>query len=174
MYDILDDPKDNEKFGILFVGENFDDEALEEYIKMNLGDEAIKEITVDSIVVYDNIYYDYLQTRCYNYDLIIISESYMKDYVGRVVFERDILVSDLGEVLPECSYYYENIDGNDYVFGLVVGDENTDNLFSKYYTGEEKCYLFLSPQSVNLDQINGKGEKGDDFALRILNALFEK
>lgn len=174
LYSILDDPADNEKFAILFVGEGLDSEGLQAYIVDNFKDEKIKSITVDSMVIYDMLYYDYLRTRCYEYDLIIFTESNMKEQIGRGIFEREILIADYGDVLPKAEFYYENIDGNELPFGFLLRDENTSNLFSDYYSGNEKCYLFLSPQSVNLDTVNGKGVKGDDFALKVLNALFLK
>ena len=174
VYSVLDDPKDNEKFAILFVGTELDSEALQEYITTNLSDKEMKSIDVEDIVLDGSLYYDYLKAKCYDYDLVIISESYMKDYVGRVVFEREILVSTYADLLPQAEFYYEIIDGNELPFGYVLKDENTDNIFSNFYSGNEKCYVFLSPQSVNLDTVNGKGEKGDDFALKILHALFEK
>lgn len=174
VYSVLDDPKDNEKFAILFVGTGLDSEALQEYISENLYDSRIKTIEVESITLDGNLYYDYLKAKCYDYDLVIFTESYINPHVGRVVFEREILVSRYSDLLPISEYYYENIDGVNIPFGFVLADEKEENLFTKYYTGEEICYLFLSPQSVNLDTINGKGVKGDDFALKILNALFSK
>ena len=174
VYSVLDDPKDNEKFAVLFIGEDLDVEGLQGYITDNLKEEQIKSISVDTTTIYENLYYDYLKARCYAYDLIIISESNMMEFVGRAVFEREILVATYGDMLPNAEFYYENIDGNELPFGFIIADENTNNLFSQYYSGDEKCYLFLSPQSVNLDTINGKGVKGDDFALKVLHALFSK
>ena len=174
IYSVLDNPKDNEKFAVLFVGEGLDTEGLQQYISVNMNDPRIKSIEVESTTIYESLYYDYLKTRCYDYDLIIISESNMRDHVGRVVFEREIMLSQYGERLPESEYYYENIEGDEIPFGFVLNDEVNDNLFSGYYIGNEKCYLFLSPRSVNLDQINGEGVKGDDYALKVLLALFEK
>lgn len=174
VYSVLDDPKDNEKFAILFIGECFDNEGLQNYIVNNFKDERIKSIAVDTTTIYDALYYDYLRTRCYEYDLIIFTESNMREQIGRGVFGREILIADYADVLPKAEFYYENINGQDLPFGFVIRDEGTSNLFSNYYSGNEKCYLFLSPQSVNLDTVNGKGIKGDDFALRVLNALFLK
>lgn len=174
VYSVLDDPKDNEKFAILFVGTGLDSEALQEHIITNLWDSRIKSIEVESITLEGSLYYDYLKSKCYAYDLVIFSESYIQPHVGRVVFEREIMLSQCSNVLPESEYYYENIDGVDIPFGFILDDGDMENLFTKYYSGDEKCYLFLSPQSVNLDTINGKGAKGDDFALKVLNALFQK
>lgn len=174
VYSVLDDPKDNEKFAILFVGDGFDCEAFEQYIHTEMSDSRIKSISVESTTIYDDLYYDYLKTRCYDYDLIIITESNMRDHVGRVVFEREIMLGDYADILPKSEYYYENIDGTEIPFGFVLNDEGTSNLFAEYYSGEEKCYLFMSPRSVNLDQINGEGEKGDDYALRVLLSLFDQ
>ena len=174
VYDILETPKDNEKFSILFIGDGLDCEGLEQYIVINLGEDRIKSINVENTAVYENLYYDYLKTRCFEYDIIIISKSNMREHVGRVVFQREIMIAQNGDVLPEAECYYENIEGEEIPFGFVLGAGRTDNLFSKYYSGNEECYLFLSPQSVNFAQVNGKGAQGDDFALKVLNALLKK
>ena len=62
----------------------------------------------------------------------------------------------------------------DIPFGFVVADGDLDNLFTRFYSGDERCCLFLSPRSVNLGGINGEGEKSDDYALIVLRALFGK
>ena len=174
VYDILAEPADNEKFAILFVGDGLDCEGLAAYISENYSDPRMKSISVESTTILDSIYYDYLKTRCYNYDLIIFTEGNMKEHLGRVVFEREIMLSDYADLLPESDYYYEHINDMDIPFGFVVADGDIDNLFTRFYSGDERCCLFLSPRSVNLGGINGEGEKGDDYALIVLRALFGK
>lgn len=174
VYNILDEPADNEKFSVLFLGDGLDCEGLQEWIETELDDKRMKSITVEDTVIYESLYYEYLQTRCYSYDVIIIPEKNMKEHVGRLVFEREIMIDDYSDKLPSAPFYYENIDGQDLPFGYVLPDDSTDSVFSRYYNGDEKCYLFISPRSVNFDQINGEGEKGDDFGLKVLFALLEK
>lgn len=174
VYDIIAEPADNERFAILFVGDGLDCEGLAAYISENYSDPRMKSITVESTTVLDSIYYDYLKTRCYNYDLIIFAESEMKEQLGRVVFEREIMLSDYAELLPESDYYYEHINETDIPFGFIVADEGLENLFTRFYSGGERCCMFMSPRSVNLGGINGEGEEGDDYALKMLCALLEK
>lgn len=173
IYSVLDDPADNEKFSILYVGDGLDCEGLSDFVSDVLAHAELRSVSVDSTTVPDGLYYEYLQTRCYDYDLIIISEENMRTGVGRVVFEREIMFEKYGELLPAGELYYENAGGADLPFGYASGAGCGDAL-SRYLEAGEVCYVFISPRSVNFGGINGEGEESDDLGLEALRALIEK
>ena len=166
-------PQDNEKLSVLFVGDELDDEGLEKYLIDNYKTEKIKDINVESILVNNTLYYDFLRAKTVEYDIVIISEKCMRPHTGRAIFELEILPDRWGEDLPELEYYYEAVEGveEELPFGFVICNGNAGNLFSEYYSGDERCYLFISPYSVNMNQVNKTGEAGDDFGIKVIRAL---
>lgn len=170
----LAQPKANQKLGILYIGENLDTAAIRQELETalpKLTQQEILQITVDTEQIPENQYYATLTARYFDYDLIIIENSHMQENIGQNIFVR--LLPALVEQVPHASPYTETAENTLLTFGFMLYDGNRENHFSRHYTGNEQCYVFVSPESVNFNTLNEKGIHGQDAALRILQYMTE-
>ena len=86
VFDVLAKPKENERLHILFVGNDLDavslQQTLEEAIP-TLTDQKIKEVKVVTELAAGEIYGQKMTTYSYEFDLIIVSQSFMRDNTGQ-------------------------------------------------------------------------------------------
>ena len=165
-------PKDNERLSILFVGDGLDCRVLQENMVATipqLTNQKIKSVKVASRVFDKDLYRKMLVSQCFDYDIIIISNSYYNEDVCKSVFRpfSEILI----EQFDTASFLLEKYGGNNLPMGIVLFDKASNNKFVEYYSGGEACYMFFSPYSVNFSGLNGFGEIADDVALRVAQYL---
>lgn len=167
-------PAEHERLQILYIGNGLDTQSLCRELETalpGLTQQKILAVSVEREDITPSQYSNTLTARCFDYDLIIIQESCMQDNVGQTVFVR--LLPELTEQLPNLAPYEETAEDTLLTFGYVLYDGVRANRFWNFYTGEETCYVFISPESVNFDTLNEKGRIGDDAALKVLQYLSE-
>lgn len=149
----------NEKIGITFVGTDFDDLQLEEDLNAalpNMTKQKLKEIRCES--VHGETSYQtqtVVNTRLLGgTDLFIFTENNLSG-IAEIFEEID---KDKYKNLFGAIEFYE-LNGKAY--GICL----TATKFFEYYSGKEKCYLFVSSKSVNIGGINGIGNRQDDAAI---------
>lgn len=175
VFSALARPKANERVHILYVGNHLDTLQLQTEITdllPQLTKQPIKQVTVSAELPSEGQYYSFLEARCFDYDLIIMEESRMKETVGQDVFVR--LMEEMTAALPGAIPYREMTEDGELTYGYLLFDGSSPNSFSGHYSGTEKCYVFVSPESVNFHTLNEKGRIGDDAALKVLQYLLEK
>lgn len=167
LFGILGRVDDTEKFHITFIGSGFDDRMfksdLPDVIKSN-SKQNIEQINVESIVEES----DYaltmlLSTRTQGSTDLFIWSGELKGNLGDMFarLNETALASKLGDNVV----YLRDNDG---IYGIEITKNDT---LSKYYSGNEKCYLFVSADSVNFGGINGKGAIENDVGLSIIKYL---
>lgn len=163
VFSALKKPKANERLHILFLGDELYVEAMEQdltaYLQENSSQE-LKSVQVMTAEYSDENYASQLMAATYSYDIIIISEKQMKDTVGQDCFS--VLPEDLQ--WKEMYLYQETVNDKTLPFGVVLFDGEMENSFSQYYSGTQKCYAFISPQTENLYPLNTKSREGDTAA----------
>lgn len=170
IFDILKKPDADERLHILYIGQSLDTAALEQQLKNVLptrSSQDLKEIRVQAEQYSDSTV---LTARCFDYDIILIEAPDSPESIGQRVFS--VLTPELAKQFPEAVLYTENTDTETLPYGFIL-DPSVKTGFSACYTGTEKCYLFFSPESVNLDTCNGKGAAGHDGALQAAQYLLE-
>ena len=175
VFDILAQPKRSEQVRILFVGEGLDTQALQQDIAdqiPSLTEQQILEVTVAAATPAGLSYTEFLTAQCFNYDILILSESYLHNNVGQGVFSR--LTDDLLAAFPEVPVYTETVEGVQLAFGFVLFSGTEQNPFSACYTRTDTCYLFISPESAHFETQNGNGIAEDDAALKAAQYLLEE
>lgn len=164
-------PNPNEKLNVLFVGESLDAQGLETEIKQHLPDltsQELQQVKVTQTYLQGDEMFQVLQTRFYEYDIVIISESCLQKNMG-VLLEQRFMTQALCRYFSEYMLYVETSENGAAAYGFLM--EQSRGLFANYYLGKEKCYCFPSPWSENFGGLNSRGEKADDCALVIMDLL---
>ena len=175
VFQILAQPKAHQRVNVLYIGSQLDTIRLQWELKTALPEltqQQILSAAVNSEAIPKEQYFNALTARCFDYDLIIIEEDCMRENIGQAIFVR--LLPELTEQLPNALPYEETAEDALLTFGYILYDGQRENLFSGFYSGNQKCYAFISPESVNFDTLNEKGNAGDDAALKALRYLMEK
>ena len=172
VFDTLAAPKKNEQLRITCVGDNFLCQELEIALdnKMpELTSQKLKKITVENPVnSQSSDYHTIMTTRAYGADIIIVEESAMTETFGYTYF-RQLPLEQLPPELQEKQYYTE--DGAAY--GILLYDGSAPNVFSQYYSGTDRCYIFITHNCENAAGIMGAGNVTDDAALRAVAYFME-
>ena len=168
-------PDGNERLRILLVGEGADAAALQadlEAALQSLTAQTVGEITVTQQIPENVEYGQWLISRQFSFDILIVSEPWRTERMGQNYFRRmsDQLSADFSSV-PQ---YVETTEYGTLSYALVLHDEQTRTRFSDYLEAETGAWLlFFSPESVNLGGENGKGEQKDDAAIAAARYLSE-
>ena len=164
IFDNLGKNKPYEEINIIYFGSDLDAGKLKYDLEVLSSDfvQDIKTVNIEVRKTEDYFFYTLLSTKITTNDIILISEEYMNDYIGQSYFRTLINVNIDAKYYEESSIRY----------GIVLCDEEVrENKFSEYYTGEEKVYLFLSPESVNLGMLYNNGKKENDAAIKVAEYL---
>lgn len=176
VFSVLAKPKDNERLNVLFVGNDLDTVALQQALQEHIPamtQQKIKEIRVVSDYATGELYGQKMTTFSYEFDLIIVSQSFMSDYTGQ--FFRRLPMEGLPGY-EDVKLHTEKVEGADYTapFGFVLWEPGVDNGFGEFYSGREICYLFFSKESVNLYPLFKGSAEGDNAAVIALDFLLKK
>lgn len=172
VFDMLAAPEKNEKIQITYIGDNFLCEELNKALEQKmpeLTEQHIKSVSVENPVNAESKdYYSVMATRAYGADLVIVEESAMTEDIGKTYF-IPLPVEKLPEYLGSPAFYTED----ELPYGILLYDGSTPNGFSQFYTGTQRCFLFITHTSVNAAGIMDRGNAEDDAALRIIMYLLE-
>ena len=173
VFSIMKKPKANERLHILFLGTGLNCQAMEQELTVYLQEntaQKLKSVQVTMAEFSEENYANQLMAATYSYDIIIISDNQMKDTVGQDYFFV------LPETLQgtEITLYEETVNDENLPFGAVVCDGLRGNTFGKYYSGTQKCYAFISPQTENLYPVNTKSGEGNNATVIAWQWLMEK
>lgn len=174
VFDVLAKPKDNERLSILFVGDNFDAVALQRTLEEKIPEmtqQNIKQIKVVTDYAVGEVYGQKMTTYSYEFDLIIVSQSFMTDNTGQ--FFRRLPMDGLPGYESAKLHMEETEDGYSAPFGFVLWQPGVENGFRQFYSGREICYLFFSTESVNLYPLFGGSAEGDNAAVMALDLLLQ-
>lgn len=174
VFDVLAKPKQNEQLRILYVGDLLDAPSLQADVQdaiPQLTEQTIREVTVTQAVPNGMSYFDFLTAQCFHYDILILSQSWCRENTGQGAFVQ--LPQAILDAFPNTPVYTETVEQTPLAYGLTIYDGTVQNRFSMYYHGNKNCYLFFSPESVNLAAKNGKGIVEDDAALKVAQYLLE-
>ncbi|MBQ3356199.1 MAG: hypothetical protein IJG45_03705 [Oscillospiraceae bacterium] len=174
VFSLRERPSGNERLRILFVGEGVNTTALQEDLEAalpHLTTQTVKEITVVQQIP-DNVDYgQWLISRQFSYDILIISEPWRMGDMGQNYFSR--LREPLLSHFPSVRQYCETVDGGRLPFALALTSVQTR--LGDYLKMENASWLlFFSPESVNLGGENGKGNAADDAAIAAARYLSEE
>ena len=172
VYRTLDKPQDNEKLGITFIGKDFAPARLQQQLydcMPSRSQQPIKKYSVESVVFSNDLSFaNMFATRLISKDMIIVQQSQLPEDVIVGTFEP-LPMEKLSPYLPQDAQFYQK-DG--VVYGIELTGSN--NNFADFYSGEEKCYVFLIRNSLNMGGIFGKGNTSDDMALKVVQYLLEE
>ena len=169
-------PKDHERLNILFLGENLDcialQQALEEKLP-ELTEQKLKQVRVVSEYVGQDIYGQKMITYSYEFDLIIVSQSFMRSNTGQ--FFRGLPMEGLPGY-ENAKLHFEQVEDGEYSapFGFVLWEPGVKNTFSQFYPGREICYLFFSTESANLYPLFNDCAEGNNAAVVAMDFLMKK
>lgn len=165
-------PANNARLHVLYVGEGLDSQSLQQELTHQLSQmskQALQEITVTQVSPIGISYTEYLTARCFDYDLLILSPDWCPEGIGQAVFSR--IPAALFASFPSSDVYTEVVEKSDLPCAFVLPE--TSPFYSFSSDRGRPCLLFPSPESVNLDKKNGKGDLGDDAALQAMRYLLE-
>ncbi len=175
VFQALAQPGKEQQVKLLYFGENLDAQALQQQLAEalpGLTDQQLRSVTVDTAQPEEKSYASLLRARCYEYDLILLEESWLRENLGQSIFVR--LTEPMQAQFPNAQPYTEQTeDGDILTYGFVLYDIQNRNNFASCYSGSQRCYLFISPYSVNFDGLNENGTAGNDGALKAAQYLLE-
>lgn len=164
-------PEDNERLHILYVGENLNRYKLEQEVKEvlpALTNQKVQQVKVSQITVSGMQVYQVLDTRRYEYDIILISDGYLQENMGTALF-RTAMTEAMQQMLSAYDLYAEGNGAGSAPCGVQLDQVKWKN----FCITEEECYLFISPESVNFGGLNGKGRAEDDCGLRVMEYILK-
>ena len=168
-------PDGNERLRILLVGEGADTTALQADLEAalpSLTSQTLREITVTQEMPENAAFYgEWLISRQFSYDILLISEPWRTEHMGQNYFSR--MSDPLAARFASVPQYTETADGNTLSYALILSGAET-RLGSYLETKDGAWLLFFSPESVNLGGENGKGNRTDDAALAAAQYLSEE
>ena len=165
-------PANNARLHILYVGKGLDSQSLQQELTHQLtqmSKQVLQEIAVTQVSPVGISYTEYLTARCFDYDLLILSPDWCPEGIGQAVFSR--IPPALLDSFPSSDVYTEVVEKSDLPYAFVLPE--TSPFYSFSSDRGRPCLLFPSPESVNLDKKNGKGDLGDDAALQAMRYLLE-
>lgn len=173
VFNSLAKPAQNECLNILFVGDGLNAEHMKETVEtklLQLTEQNVKQIKVSQLSISGQDLLQVLQSRFYEYDLVIISQSYMQDNMGGALY-YECMKSTLCERFADYDFYAEIGQDDAALYGVQLMTGR--GAFWDFYNGSEICYCFPSPNSVNFAGLNGKGNQNDNCALVIMEYLIK-
>lgn len=165
-------PASNARLRVLYVGDGLDPSGFQQELTLQLSElstQVLQEIAVTQVSPVGISYTEYLTARCFDYDLLILSPDWCPEGIGRAVFSR--IPPALLDFFPSSDVYTEVVEKSDLPYAFVLPE--TSPFYSFSSDRGRPCLLFPSPESVNLDKKNGKGDLGDDAALQAMRYLLE-
>lgn len=165
LFSIIAAPKATEKLYIAFAGNNFDYTLLQSELNKNSESICGKKLKEISVVTAENgttVFHQQLFAFSQSADFVIIEDDDMPEDIGKTYF-APLNEEDITKRFGETELYKEN--GQIYAFKIEGGN------FSNYYSGNKPCWVFLTVTSENLSLLNGKGNKEDDSAIKVLEYL---
>lgn len=163
-------PANNARLHVLYVGKGLDSQSLQQELTHQLtqmSKQVLQEITVTQVSPTGISYTEYLTARCFDYDLLILSPDWCPEGIGQAVFSR--IPTALLASFPSSDVYTEVVEKSDLPYAFVLPE--TSPFYSFSSDKGRPCLLFPSPESVNLDGKNEKGNLGDDAALQAMRYL---
>lgn len=165
LFNALDRIRDNEQITVSVYNAECDTEALRNQI-----DEALPSLTKQQIIALyvddielpteDDRFKTKLTMQILQSDIVILPESMLPE-----INIAEYFLPLPQELAQEDCYRF---DGQAY--GTLVG---SDTRFGVFCAQTEAYYAFVSPQTVNLAGLNGRGTETDDAALVIFRYLTE-
>ena len=174
IFSSLKAPAPEQRVHILYVGQSLDTERLQNQLTAALPELTTQQLKAVTVTTADTtpLSYDTLDVRCFDYDILLFEESSMPENVGQAVFVR--LTEALLAQLPDTRVYQEDVaEAGVLTYGFVISP-NAQTRLSDCYRGNQNCYLFISPRSVNFDTLNENGRAGNDAGLKAAQFLLEK
>lgn len=165
-------PASNARLRVLYVGDGLDPSGFQQELTLQLSElstQVLQEIAVTQVSPVGISYTEYLTARCFDYDLLILSPDWCPEGIGQAVFSR--IPPALLDSFPSSDVYTEVVEKSDLPYAFVLPE--TSPFYSFSSDRGRPCLLFPSPESVNLDKKNGKGDLGDDAALQAMRYLLE-
>lgn len=168
LFNALDRIRDNEQLTLGVYNTDCDTQALREALNAALPERTEQKLLalyVDDITLSpeDDRFRTKLTMQVLQSDLVILPESLVQSVeIGQYFLP---LPEALIPEEPTLRYY---ADGECY--GAVLAPQTS---FAAYCTQTEPCYLFVSPQTVNLAGLLGRGEEADDAAAAVFRYLTE-
>ena len=161
VYSDIDQVQYDESIRILYIGDNLDEEGLQDNIVSNIDDITNQELKYVSIMTYaekEEVAYEYLRNKIYSVDIVMISDDFLNEELISQIFVP--LTSKLKQDFKDGNYV--NIKDN--MYGVKVSKESG---FYEYYSKDENVSVFLSQYSLNLGNAYGYGKVENDSAISI-------
>lgn len=172
VFEQMSKPANNARLRVLYVGDGLDPSGFQQELTLQLSElstQVLQEIAVTQVSPVGISYTEYLTARCFDYDLLILSPDWCPEGIGQAVFSR--IPPALLDSFPSSDVYTEVVEKSDLPYAFVLPE--TSPFYSFSSDRGRPCLLFPSPESVNLDKKNGKGDLGDDAALQAMRYLLE-
>jgi hypothetical protein len=161
VYSEIDQVKYDESVKILYIGEALDEKKLQEEISSNISFITTQELEYVSVMTYSGVkeqVYEYLRSKIYSVDIVIISDEYLQEDMVNQIFVP--LTSKLKQEFSNADFV--NVGDNSY--GIKISRES---IFYKYYSKDENVSVFLSQHSLNIAKAYGYGKVENDSAILI-------
>lgn len=171
VFDTLGAPEKNEKIRITYIGDGIDPDAFGEALLQvlpSLTEQKIESLTVENPTSgISNDLYSVLATRVYGADFIIFEGDSLPESVGETYFLP--LPQQMIQEADAASLYWEN----GIAYGFVLCGDGVQSVFSEFYSGDQRCCLFITHTSVNMGGLTQKGRPEDDAAKTLVSYLLE-
>lgn len=165
VFGALAKPRKNEQIVIEFFGVSIDSEMLKNTLTENketVTHKALKQISVRQNTDSSDMFYQLIQARMITSDIMVFSEDLLtKDSEENIKVKAENYFKPLD--LNICNEYFkgDNVEYyyvNDKAYGVYLDLDN-------YGAENTRSVAFFSPNSVNLGEMNTKGNKTDTSAL---------
>ncbi len=182
VFDAVSQPKDNEKISIIFYSTGWDSYDLTLHLNSNrekISSQYLKKITTEQVSASKATLFQRLGTDMITNDIVVIEQSLLEhgdetkyDLNPDEVFYA-INLEKVSSVFGDMDINYLMVDGKAYGIYLNAPNDGKTNNFEKYYKGDDIFILFFSRESVNVNQMNELGRKGDCAAIEVVKYLLE-
>ncbi len=182
VFNALAQPEDNERISLIFYSDGWDSSILTAHLNAQIDSITVQKIknvateqaSGDKAYLFQRLGTDMITNDIIVIDVALLDEKSSGAYAinpEEIFYELDR--ERLDALFGNVAVDYLTADGKAY--GIYLNDPNdgVKNNFEKIYSGEVSFAVFFSRESVNLDQMNGLGNKGDTAAIDVVRYLLK-
>ena len=161
IYTDIDQVKYDESVRILYIGDELDEESLQENINSNISlitSQKLKYVSVMTYSTKEVMDYEYLRNKIYSVDIVIIADEFLNEEMISQIFAPLTVELKQHFVEVDCVEIKENS------YGLKISRQSH---FYEYCLRDDGASIFLSQYSLNIGKTYGYGKVENDSAIAI-------
>ncbi len=181
IFGLIAQPKAYQKYAIAIFDKNFLHQQLQDELSQqmpNITTQQIKQVTVESLYDLGSSLQDMVLSRTILSDVIVVPLSMIttdNQQTDKIHVDNFFAIpTEKLELLVDFPLDYYMVEG--YARGIYINnpDDGVTNNFERFYTGTERCVMFLCEESANIGDIFDDGNGKYRVAIEVLAYLLEE